>query len=193
MIISRRLSRVRSALIVWLLSAVLLPLATAWQAEARSLDDKEKTALSATIAEFDAAMRASNFNRVVATVPPKVVTAIASKANVDVEKLRVMMVDLMKNMLKSVKIESFSMDTKGMEYKETPTGTPYALVPTETVVAAGDQGRFKQKSQTLALIDEGKWYLVRMSDLQQLVVVREVYPEFMNVEFPQGSMEVLKQ
>ncbi len=162
-------------------------------AEARSLDDKERTALASTVSEFDAAMRENNFDRIIATVPPKVMNAIAGKAGIDAEKMRSMMSEMMKAMMKDVKIEQFSMDVSKADLKELASGAPYALIPTETVISAGEMGRVKQKSHTLALLDDGKWYLVRVSELQQLVIVREVYPEFTNVEFPQGSMEVLKQ
>lgn len=168
-------------------------LAAAAPAVARSLDDKEKAALSATVTEFDAAMRKNDFSRIVDTVPPKVLNTIAAKASLDPAKLRTTMIDMMKSLTDQVKIESFGMDIAKAEYKELKSGAPYALIPTETVIAAGDKGRIQQKSHTLALLDDGKWYLVRVSDLQQLMMVREVYPEFTGVEFPQGSMEVLKQ
>ncbi len=162
-------------------------------ADARSLDDKEKAALTATVTEFDAAMRKNDYERIVDTVPPKVINSISAKAGLDPAKLRTTMVGLMKTLTEQVKIESFGMDIAKADYKELKSGAPYALIPTETVIAAGDKGRIQQKSHTLALLDEGKWYLVRVSDMQQLMIVREVYPEFTGVEFPQGSMEVLKQ
>ncbi len=162
-------------------------------ADARSLEDKEKAALAATVSQFDAAMRDNNFERIIATVPPKVMNSIAGKAGIDVLKMRSMMSEMMKTMMKDVKIEQFSMDVGKADFKELSSGTPYALIPTETVISAGEMGKVKQKSHTLALLDDNTWYLVRVSELQQLVIVREVYPEFTNVEFPQGSMEVLKQ
>lgn len=160
---------------------------------ARTIEDKEKVALAATVAEFDTAMRNKMYDRIAATVPPKVVNSIAKKAGADPAQVRVMLADLMKKMMAAVKIESFSMDLPGTQFKELGNGLPYALIPTNTIISMGDKGRFAEKTFTLALLDGSKWYLVRTGDVAQLVVVREVYPEFTSVEFPQSSMEVLKQ
>ena len=162
-------------------------------AYARSLDDKEKAALGATIDDFDTAMRGKVYDRVAATVPPKVLSAVGTKIGADAEKMRSIMAEFLKEMMSKVAIESFAMDRAGMELKELGTGTPYALIPTQTVVSLGEKGRFLEKTYTLGLLDDGKWYLVRIGDISQLTILKEVYPEFTSVEFPKGSMEVLKK
>jgi hypothetical protein len=53
-------------------------------------------------------------------------------------------------------------------------------------------GRMRAKSETLALLDEGQWYLVRVNDLQQVAILRQVYPEFAAVEFSGGTMEAVE-
>jgi hypothetical protein len=169
-------------------AAFLLPVS----ASARSLEDKEKAALGTTVAEFDAAMKANNFERVIATVPPKVINSIASKGGIKVEDLKPVMIAMMKSAMEKVKIESFGMDLAKAEYKETANGTPYVLIPTTTVMSAPEIGKIQQKSHSLGIMDEGKWYLIRVSEAQQVVILREVYPEFTGVEFPQGSMEAVK-
>ena len=74
------------------------------------------------------------------------------------------MIEQMTKALAEVKIEAFSMDLANAEYRELQTGEPYALIPTETVMDAADNGQFKATSQTLALIDEGEWYLLRVNE-----------------------------
>lgn len=85
------------------------------------------------------------------------------------------------------------MDVSKVEYKELPNGEPYALIPTEVVMDAGGADKILAKSQTLALLDGGAWYLLRVNEDQQVTVMRQVYPEFAEVEFPAGSMEALKK
>ena len=162
-------------------------------ASARSLEAKETVALNDTVDDFNAAMSEQNFERVVRTIPPKVIGSLAGKAKVTPDQIRELVINLMKTALATVKIESFGMNLKAAEFKELASGAPYALIPTITVMDLGDKGRFQQKSHTLGLLDEGKWYLVRVSEVAQLMILREVYPEFAGVEFPQGSMEVLKK
>jgi hypothetical protein len=38
-------------------------------------------------------------------------------------------------------------------------------------------------------MDEGEWYLLSVSDPNQVTILKEVYPSFANVELPAGTME----
>ncbi|MBA1139991.1 hypothetical protein [Mesorhizobium neociceri] len=159
---------------------------------ARPLTDSERSGLADTVATFDAAMRGADYAAVSKTIPPKVLGFIANKGGMDVEKLREVVIEQMTKALAEVKIEAFSMDLANAEYRELQTGEPYVLIPTETIINAGDKGRFKAKAQTLALIDEGKWYLLRVNEDKQVTIMRQVYPQFVGVEFDSGSVEALK-
>ena len=94
----------------------------------------------------------------------------------------------MKAALAEVKVVSFGMDLAKAEHHELPSGQPYVLIPTETVMDAGD-GKSVAKSHTLALLDGGAWYLLRVSEAEQVTIMRQVYPEFAEVEFPASSLE----
>ncbi len=159
---------------------------------ARPLTDSERSSLADTVATFDTAMRGADYAAVSKTIPPKVLGYIADKGGVDVAKLREMVIEQMTKALAEVKIEAFSMDLANAEYRELQTGEPYVLIPTETDMDAGEQGRLKATSQTLALLDDGKWYLLRVNEQQQVEIMRQVYPQFVGVEFDGGSVEALK-
>ena len=45
------------------------------------------------------------------------------------------------------------------------------------------------RNQTLALKDEGVWYMIRIDDQNQINMIRELWPEFAGVDFPLGTME----
>ena len=93
--------------------------------------------------------------------------------------------------LAAVKITEFTMDAQAISLAETPDGTPYALIPTKTVMETGGQ-TIEAKSHTLALIDGSDWYLLRVSDQQQVTILRKVYPSFATVEFPDDSTQTVK-
>jgi len=44
-------------------------------------------------------------------------------------------------------------------------------------------------SQTLGLLDGDTWYLVRIDDAAMAAIIKDVYPEFADVEFPAGTVE----
>ena len=83
---------------------------------------------------------------------------------------------LMDESLKTVTIVSFGMDLEQATYAETADGTPYVLIPTETVIDLGEQGKIRASSQTLGLLDEGEWYLVRIEDAATMAALKAIYP-----------------
>ena len=176
-----------------LASALLALQATSGLASARALDDREKASLARTVADFDKAFREARYNDVVAVVPPRIVESIAKKNGLTVEKLRPGIAAVLAKAMTLVKIESYAIDLSAIQYKELPNGSPYALIPTKTVIDAGDKGRFAESTFSLAFIDEGKWYVIRVNDVANLMIMRSVYPEFAGVELPRGSMEILKK
>ena len=169
-------------------TAVLAALAT--PIFAAEFTDEQLEGLAARIESFDAAMQASDMSQVMDVVPPKVLDQIAAKFNVTTEQLIEATQQQMDQVMKDVEIVSFAMDLEAAEYLETADGTPYALIPTETVMDLGEAGgKVKATSSTLGLFDEETWYLVRVEDAQQVAILKEVYPAFADVEFPTGSME----
>ncbi|MDH0116148.1 hypothetical protein CFBP5875_21170 [Agrobacterium pusense] len=174
-----------------LLSCLLLLIAVACPVSARDLSPAEQERLRAQIERFSTALNAQDFETVGKTVPPKIFEFIASDAGVTVEQLRSALTAQMQMALAAVKITEFTMDAQAISLTETPDGTPYALIPTKTVMETGGQ-TIEAKSHTLALIDGSDWYLLRVSDQQQVTILRKVYPSFATVEFPDDSTQTVK-
>jgi hypothetical protein len=63
----------------------------------------------------------------------------------------------------------------------------YLLIPTETLIEWPDGRRIRNRNSTLSLKEDGRWYLVRIEQPQQILMLRETYPEFEGVEFPTGG------
>ncbi len=166
-------------------------IAVACPVSARDLSPAEQERLRAQIERFSTALNAQDFETVGKTVPPKIFEFIASDAGVTVEQLRSALTAQMQMALAAVKITEFTMDAQAISLTETPDGTPYALIPTKTVMETGGQ-TIEAKSHTLALIDGSDWYLLRVSDQQQVTILRKVYPSFATVEFPDDSTQTVK-
>jgi hypothetical protein len=172
------------------IAAVAVVASLATPVFAAEFTDDQLEGLAARIESFDAAMKASDMSLVMDVVPPKVLEKIAASFNVTTEQLIEATQQQMDQVMKDVEIVSFGMDLEAAEFLETADGTPYALIPTETVMDMGEAGgKIKASSSTLGLFDEDTWYLVRVEDAQQVAILKEVYPAFVDVEFPTGSME----
>jgi len=176
--------------LVALLVVVAAALSPAW---ARPLTDAETAALGETVAEFDAAMRAGDYAAIIEVLPPRMLEHIASEANVPVDELLAALKGQMDEVFASVELISFGMDVAASEEHELADGSPYALLPTTTVMEAEGMGRVKVDSKTLGLLDGADWYLVRVSDAAMVGVLRQVYPQFVGVEFPAETMTALEE
>jgi hypothetical protein len=181
-----RVEATRSIVLALLLAA--MPLVT--PALARQFTDDEKRGLADAIQKFDDLMKAGDFGAVVdASIPPKLLQSMSDKYKVPVDQFKPLVVQQMQQAMKTVKIDSYSMDLDGADYEETADGTPYALVPSETVMEIGSN-KIKATADTLALIDDdGKWYLLNVGQASQVEILKSVYPSFADITFPEGKQE----
>jgi hypothetical protein len=180
----------RSALATVLALVFVLIASAAW---GRPLTDQEKAALAVTVESYDAAVRENNYAHMTQTMPPKVIAAIARRAKASPDQVVAELIKEAQEVVQrgDVKIESYKFDLGRAEHKALSSGAPYVLIPTEVILAVRGGARVREMSLTLALLEEGQWYLLRMNDARQLQILREAYPEFAGVEFPRGSTEML--
>ena len=156
-------------------------------AQARDVQPDEMAALETRIATFEDAIRANDFEGTIAVVPPPMLEAIAQTANVSVEELKSAIAEQMASMQGSIEFESFGMELDEATEAELPDGNPYLLIPTQSVINIPDVGTMTSDTHTLAFQDGGEWYLVRIEDQNQIDILRQVYPGFADVEFPESS------
>lgn len=144
-------------------------------------------ALEHRIESFDAAMRNGDYAAIVTVIPPPMLRHIADGANIAPDELKNALAREMAKVLETVTLVSFGMELDGAEHRELADGTPFLLVPTETVLEAENLGKMKISSFTLAMLDAGDWYLLRTSDAAMVGILRQVYPQFTGIEFPADS------
>ena len=161
-------------------------------AQARDVSAGERAALVDRVDSFSAALKALDVENIISVTPPKIWNHIAKQAGIDPAKLRETVIEQTTEAMKQVTFEEASMDLDRAEFKATPDGDPYVLIPTTFVMSAEATGKIKSDTFTLALLDEGKWYLLSVSDTGQLAILRMVYPGFNNVELPKGTMKAIK-
>jgi hypothetical protein len=137
------------------------------------------------VEKFTEAMDAGDHSAMADATPPSILQHIAESAGIEVDALRGILISQMETMLAGSSIVEYSIDAgEGAVFRELGDGTPYALLPTETVIMS--QGtKVTSRSQSLAILDEDKWYLLRVSDPQQVAILRQVYPAFADIAFPE--------
>lgn len=156
------------------------------------LPQEDRAALATRVETFDQAIRANDTDGIIAVVPPKVLALIAEKASVPIDELKQGLAGQIEQAMTDVTIVSFGMDLDAAEVGESAEGRTYLMVPTHSVMEAKNLGKVETKTHTLAFEDGGRWYLVRLDNEQQKMILKAAYPEFSDIAFPEGTMEVIE-
>jgi hypothetical protein len=165
------------------LAALALLLLTAGFAQARPVTEEERAALATRIATFEAAMRARDMGPVIGILPPRILAFLSQKSGAPVEAIKDAVAKQATDVFQAVTVHQFGMDLSKAESRELPNGTPYLLIPTTMVLEAPPLGKTETRSDTLAIMDEGTWYLLDLNGAPQLAIFTQVYPEFAGVSF----------
>jgi len=157
--------------------------------EVKGFSSADRAKVEARVADLNRMMAAGDMAGAMDVVPPRLFQTIAARAGVSEAEFRAAMREMIAAQMQSVSLVSYNMDMAAA----TPIRTPddartYLLIPTMTVMEVNGQ-RVKSTTSTLALEDEGEWYLIRVDDANQVALIRELWPEFAAVEFPVGTTE----
>lgn len=169
------------------LLAALLALAP--PALAREVTPEDRETVAALIAEFTEVIEIGDMPGLIGFIPPPLITTIAEANGIPEETLMDLMAGAMAEAMDGVTIERFEMDLAAGTEGETGTGRPYIAIPTTNVMQIDGAGTATATSTTLALEDEGTWYITRIDDATQLAILRDTFPDFEGIDFPAGTME----
>jgi hypothetical protein len=173
------------------MAALLLAALGTGPSPARDVTDDERAALEETIADFGTATRALDMETVLGYLPPTMLSVMAAEFGLEVDALTAAMIEQSAEAMAAVTLVDFGMDMETARFAEDAAGEPYALIPTTTVVDAGS-GKFRAVSDTLALLEEGEWYLLRV-DPAQVELLKKAYPNLAGVTFDPGTMEAVTE
>ncbi|TDR87089.1 hypothetical protein [Enterovirga rhinocerotis] len=163
-----------------LLAVMVLTAGSMVPAAARDLSGLERSALARTVSRFDDAMRRKSIPTIIDIVPPRIVAHIAAQHGIDPGTLRRSMIEQTRAALNPSVLRAFRMDLARARYGATPSGAPYALIPTATTVRSGGRD-IESRSNTLAMMDGGRWYLLDLNQPSRVAIFTQVYPEFRGV------------
>ncbi|MGF9757178.1 hypothetical protein AAII07_18400 [Microvirga sp. 0TCS3.31] len=150
-------------------------------AQARDLTADERAQLTKALAGFQTAMREKQFEQVLEMLPPRIYAQIGKQTGTDPAAMRKTVAQQMTKALKDVSVRSFSADLAKAEYRQLPNGTPYVLIPAEATMEAAAKTR-EAKSVVLAMIEGGAWHPLDSSNVQQVSIFNQAYPEFAGVQ-----------
>lgn len=185
-----RLPKVRGRFIAATICACLV---TAGAAMARDLTDAENASLTDVVAKFGTAMTGSDIAALVKAIPPRIIRQMAERDGTSEAEISTALAQLIGDTMVAMPVKSFALKLPEAAHKELADGTPYLLIPTDTVMDAGGADKVLIRASTLALLDGSEWYLLRTNDAQLVSVLREAYPDYVGVEFPEATLEPYKE
>jgi hypothetical protein len=174
--------------LIWLAACIF-----SLSVHAKEFQSQELAALKDRIASFSAAFETLDIKVITGVIPPKVKAYIRDQAKLTDAQLEEGMATVLKQTMEKVKIISFKIEPDKATSHDISNDRTYLLLPTETVMSITEGEKIVVKSQTLAMLEGDTWYLVRINDAQQRMILGEVYPEFKGVEFPDEQMETIKE
>lgn len=115
--------------------------------------------------------------------PPEVLSKILSSGNVTRAQLDSQIDQVWKMTMQTVEIGGFDLDKTAREIEFLDNGRPYKILPTSTNMKIKANGsEIISESETLALIEDGEWYIVRLDEAAQIKIFRDAYPDFDGVD-----------
>lgn len=146
--------------------------------------------------------RIDSFNSMVASgdlvgtidfTPPTLLAHMATAYGTTPKAMRGQMKDALQATQGTVTFDSFTMDLSAARQETTPDGSRvYVMIPTQSVLSVTGSGKVRSLSETLALQEDGQWYLISIADANQAAMIQGAYPEFANVALPAGTITPVK-
>jgi len=171
-----------------ILSLLALIIGSPAQAE-EELSAKQREALAKTVNAYSKAFADEKFDAVIGYMPSEISDLLADQADITTKELRAFSIKRMRDSFKKVKLLSFRMNVEEANiFSEDKT--PYAFIPTETVMRIPDGPKVTSRQQTLGLIEDGKWRLLPLDNDRLALVLRRVFPSFADAEIPDSTIVV---
>jgi len=165
----------------------ILTLTFVHAAHARPLTREEQSSLNQTRDRFIEALTSADYEAVVDVIPPRVLSHIARTGGMPEAQLRAQMPKLMATIFSKVDVQKMEMRTEGIEVTTSrgKDGTAYVWGFAPTSLEMSSEGeKLTVNGHTLALREKGKWFLVRTNDVQQVTILKTVYPFLQQADFP---------
>ena len=159
------------------------------QADASNFSQEQKLQLDQTISDFVNAMDAKNYNEVVSlSIPPNVLEYLAGMGGVELSLIKPQVSKMMRTAMESIDTFDYQFLKDDTEFYTLSDGSQYALIPSVVNMSAMGQ-TLRSYEDTFAMYDDNRWYLVRVSDANQVRIMRAVYPQYSVVKFKPGRLE----
>ncbi len=172
----------------------LLVLSVALPAAARPLTEDEAGGLTRAVDSYRRATMGKNAEKIVATIPPRVVNVVAGSAGIEASKVQKTLIEQTTELMKTSAVSDFVTAPGPYEANDAVlddgTAVVWVVVPAQ-FVAEGNGKKTRNSQPLLALQEGGKWYFSRIDGPQQQQIVSFAYPFIAGVKLPAAVVQPL--
>lgn len=170
-----------------MLAAILCAIALASPAAARPLDKSEARALDKAVAAYFAAIGKGDAGRVVAAMPPRLVSIYSRATGLEAGRLHAMLAEQTAALMAGMQFRDFTSDLSALDAAEDELADgsriTWVLVPTAFV--SETNGKATRNEQPLLAVLEGRnWYFLRIDGKERRDVAALAYPFLAGRDFP---------
>lgn len=149
--------------------------------------EADRQAIAAGMDGLIEAVKAGEYGQTLTVLPPKMLAVLAENAGVSVDDMRSAADAAGTAMMEQVTFDSFGYSLDGARFDKTAE-REYALIPTTSEMTVMDS-KIKTTGETLAMVDDGKWYLLRVETPDQMQQLVTAYPDMEGVEVKDPVIE----
>ncbi|HPE26617.1 hypothetical protein [Albidovulum sp.] len=173
------------------LAALLLSLALAFPASARPLTQGEAETLSVSVDAYLAAIGAGSASDIVAAMPPRLLNVFAGATGVEAAALTKVLTDQTAALMEGTRFSDLAAGKSKLKAEEGTlsdgTTVTWVLIPTRFTATTGDAATINEQP-LLAVMEDGKWYFLRVDGPERQQVAAAAYPFLAKVKMPEATI-----
>ncbi|GGO56237.1 hypothetical protein SAMN05444398_10530 [Roseovarius pacificus] len=135
-------------------------------------------------------VEAGSFGALTSFIPHAVLDHMAAKEGITTDEMRWKAGGEMSKIGRQITLENFTIDLDSATAGQSGTGRLYTMIPTSTTIVANG-ARIRTQNTTLGIKEGELWFLMRIDSAEQIMVLKEVYPDLSDLVFPASSRKVL--
>jgi hypothetical protein len=157
---------------------------------AEPLTQEEQALLNDTRDRFIEGLIVFDVDVMMSIVPPRIVDFLAEANGVTPAELKESLRQELTQSRDEISFSNMRLETEGLDATRSEDGGEayvwgFARSAVEMTVSGT---KFRAEGHTLALLEGGAWYLVRLAEAGEIEMMRALYPFFAKVEFPESTM-----
>jgi len=169
------------------------------QPTAQAINDSQSSLVSSKaeliirLNDFQSIFENEDISEVLDFTPPKAFEALIKAKRSTDQTMRADVNQGWATALETITVEKVSFDTDNIQIQTSPIGRSFALVPLNMTfgVKADQNTVVKASSTTIALVDSGIWYIVRLEEPSIVEIFKKSYPDLAKISFPPATMDAI--